>query len=171
MAEALGMRKQFGKALEFRYHEKIESDEKLKAEFDSLFAGAENTVNNEEFKMLQAAALGGYYLESLHLLTSLVQSYPNDLPAEVKDLVLTPAIRAILNQKEGINNLIAYLETLGIQSKPVIYEQLVQLRDKYNHTDIKKLIEEGDANTSIHPSMIDDIAKHVEAVRSTIISL
>lgn len=171
MADALGVKKQFGRALEFRYHEKLESNEKVKSAFDSLFSGAENNVSDEEFKTLQAAFIGGYYIESLHLLSSLVLSYPEDLPEETRNLILTPAIRAILNQKQGVLNLITYMETLNIQSKPVIYGQLIELRDKYNTTDINKLIETGDANTSLNAGMVKDIAQHIETVRSTIVSL
>lgn len=171
MADALGVEKQFSRALEFRYHEKLESNEKVKSAFDSLFEGAENNVSDEEFKTLQAAFIGGYYIESLHLLSSLVMSYPDDLPEETRNLILTPAIRAILSQKQGVDNLITYLETLNIQSKPIIYGQLIELRNKYNTTDIKKLIETGDANTSLNAGMVKDIAQHVEAVRATIVSL
>ena len=171
MADALGVKKQFSRALEFRYHEKLESNEKVKSAFDSLFAGAENNVSGEEFKKLQAALIGGYYIESLHLLSSLVMSYPDDLPEETRNLILTPAIRAILSQKQGVDNLITYLETLDIQSKPVIYGQLVKLRDMYNTTDIKKLIETADANTSLNAGMVKGIAQHIEAVRATIVAL
>ena len=50
--------------------------------------------------------LSGSIVEGLYLSTQLIKNYPKDTPAEIRDLILEPLIKVVIDQKEGLDNLI-----------------------------------------------------------------
>ena len=50
--------------------------------------------------------LSGSIVEGLYISTQLIKNYPEDTPAEIRDLILEPLIKVVIDQKEGLDNLI-----------------------------------------------------------------
>lgn len=173
LADYIGMDKQFGKAMELRFGEKIKEDARLKENFDLAFKNATNDATGEEFRKQQAAALTGFYIEGLYINIALVKSYPKDiLPDDARNVILTPAIRSVLSQKEGISNLLRYFESFKLSGPAVdVYADLVKLNEKYNAMNMDKLLKENNPGLVLKDKMLDGIETDVTSIRNRIVSL
>ncbi|HEX6893079.1 MAG TPA: hypothetical protein VF141_20360, partial [Chryseolinea sp.] len=145
ISDYLGMKKQFGQALQFGFNEIISGDERLEKSFDHLFKEADNTVTEEEFKKYHAASLTGYYIEELYRLSSFVQSY---VPADSTDHIFISGVRTLVDQNDELNNLASYFDHIKMKPEGIsAYQDLLELQKKYLALDREKLLSETDPST------------------------
>jgi len=169
LSDYLGMKKQFGQALQFGFNEIISGDEKLEKSFDQLFKDADNTATEEEFKKLHAASLTGYYVEELYHLAAFAQSY---LPVDSTDQVFISSVKNLVDQKDELNNLIGYFDHFKLKSKGIsAYQDLLDLQKKYLALDRDKLLSETDPSILLQNDQLKDILNVIVTLRQRIVSL
>jgi len=167
LSEYSGLKKQFGEALQFGFNEIISGDQELEKKFNQLFRNADNTATDEEFKKLHASALTGYYLEELYHVVRFVQSYQ---PADTTTQVFLASVKTLVDQKDELNNLIAYFD--HIQLKPAgisAYQELLALQRKYLALDREKLISETDPSALLQNGQLQGIFNDIISIRQRII--
>jgi hypothetical protein len=168
LADYLGMKKQFGQALQFGFNEIIAGDEKLEKSFDHLFTDADNTATEEDFKRYHAASLSGYYIEELYHLAAFIQSYA---PSDSTNQVFISGVKTLVEQNDELNNLIGYFDHIQLKPQAIsAYQELLELQKKYLGLDRDKLLNETDPSTLLKNEQLNDILNAIVALRQRIVS-
>ncbi len=167
LSEYIGMKKQFEQAIQFGFNEIIAGDKKLEKSLEDRFKDARNNAEQEEFKKLHAAALTGYYIEELHHLASFVKS---NLPVDNADSVFIGALKVFINQKDELNNLIAYFDHIKLKPEGIsVYQDLLALQTKFLVLDRDRLLQESDASVLVKDKSLQDIFDSLVSFRKRII--
>ena len=114
----------------------------------------------------------GSFVEGLYISTGLIRSYPKDLlPDDKRNLVLTPLIRVVLDQKKSVSDLVKMLSSVE-QTEPVttIIADLKALESAYNSLNIDEQIRNNKANLVLTDQNLIEITNIVERMRNHITS-
>ena len=112
----------------------------------------------------------GSFVEGLYIATGLVKSYPKDLlPDDSRNLVLTPIIRVVLDQKKSVSDLVKMLSSVD-QTEPVttIVSDLKALEAAYNGLNIEEQIKNNKANLVLSDKNLIEVTTIVEKMRKII---
>ena len=119
---------------------------------------------------LSALVVTGSFIEGLYISTGLIKSYPKDLlPDDKRNLVLTPLIRVVLEQKKSVSDLLKMLTNVE-QTEPVagIVADLKALETAYNALNIEEQIKNNKANLVLTDKNLIEITTIVEKLRKSI---
>ena len=119
---------------------------------------------------LSALVVTGSFVEGLYIATGLVKSYPKDLlPDDSRNLVLTPIIRVVLDQKKSVSDLVKMLSSVE-QTEPVttIVSDLKALEAAYNGLNIEEQIKNNKANLVLSDKNLIEVTTIVEKMRKII---
>ena len=94
--------------LEFllRFEENLLNKDSLKTLVDEASSQSNKLLESTGRLDVASLILSGSILEGLYLSTQLIKNYPEDTPAEIRDLILEPLIKVVIDQKEGLDKLI-----------------------------------------------------------------
>jgi arginine/lysine/ornithine decarboxylase len=112
----------------------------------------------------------GSFIEGLYISTGLVKTYPKDLlPDDAKNLILTPLIRVVLDQKRSVSELLTMLRAIE-QTEPVttIVADLKDLETQYAALNIEEQIKNNKANLVLSDKNLIEITNIVEKLRKNI---
>jgi hypothetical protein len=102
----------------------------------------------------------------------LIKSYPKDLlPDDKRNLVLTPLIRVVLEQKKSVSDLLKMLTSSSVeQTEPVtsIVADLKALETAYAELNIEEQIRNNKANMVLTDKNLIEITNIVEKMRNGI---
>ena len=120
---------------------------------------------------LGALLVAGAFVESLYISTGIVKSYPkNLLPEDAKNLVLTPLMRIIIDQKESVSEVTKMLNAVNqTGSVPSILSDMKSLETSYNALDIADKIKNNKANLVLSDKNLEEITRLVEKLRGDIV--
>ena len=112
----------------------------------------------------------GSFIEGLYISTGLVKTYPTDLlPTDAKNLVLTPLIRIILDQKQSVTELSKILaESEPTEEVTAILTDLKSLEAAYAALNIEEQIKNNKANLVLSDKNLVEITNIVEKIRKGI---
>ena len=133
---------------------------------------AENYLADDNRNKLSALVVTGSFVEGLYIATGLVKSYPKDLlPDDSRNLVLTPIIRVVLDQKKSVSDLVKMLSSVE-QTEPVttIVSDLKSLEAAYNGLNIEEQIRNNKANLVLSDKNLIEVTTIVEKMRKIITS-
>jgi hypothetical protein len=100
-----------------------------------------------------------------------VKSYPKDiLKEEDRNLILTPLIRIVLEQKKSVSDLLKMLKTLE-QSEPVgaLVESLEMLEKTYNDLNIEEQIRSNRGDLALKDENLTSITAQCAKIRKSIV--
>jgi hypothetical protein len=161
-----------------RYNENIAQNDSVKAVLDKLFDKSTADFQGTEREKLVGIAIAAYQIENLHLAVGILESYPKDmLPTDARTQILIPVFRKVLEQKQEVETIYAFLKTIGDPLNPeanpnfayysTAFEELIALYKKLN-------VDEKIANNQGIELMNDDVVKElsakVNAIRNKIVS-
>jgi hypothetical protein len=112
----------------------------------------------------------GSFVEGLYISTGLIKTYPKDLlPDDSRNLVLTPLMRVILEQKKSVADLVKMLSSLE-QTDPVasIVTDLKALDKAYTELNIEDQIKNNKASLVLTDKNLIEITNIVERLRKNI---
>ena len=94
--------------LEFllRFEENLLNKDSLKTLVDEASSQSNKLLESTGSLDVASLILSGSILEGLYLSTQLIKNYPEDTPVEIRDLILEPLIKIVIDQKEGLDKLI-----------------------------------------------------------------
>ena len=106
LSEAVGVNSVVNLEFMLRFEQNLLNKDSLKTLVDE--------VSNQSNKLLESTGrldiasliLSGSVVEGLYISTQLIKNYPEDTPSEIRDLILEPLIKVVIDQKEGLDNLI-----------------------------------------------------------------
>jgi hypothetical protein len=178
LAQSLGAEKAFLEMLMERYKDNINANDSVKLYFREAYQDAVESMgaSDQEREYLRTIFLAGFYVEGLNNMLQVINTYPRDvLDNEQATLILMPIIRAVLNQKDNVNNLSRMLdEKVFDMDNDVEYQNAFsQLNDTYQHLNVDQLVAENrlqeilnDETLQLLISRVDDIRDKIIAVQS-----
>ena len=172
MADNLGVIGSFDVEVLQRFEKNISNKDSLTKLLDKTIKETENYLADDNRNKLSAMVVTGSFVEGLYISTGLIRSYPKDLlPDDKRNLVLTPLIRVVLDQKKSVSDLVKMLSSVE-QTEPVttIIADLKALESAYNSLNIDEQIRNNKANLVLTDQNLIEITNIVERMRNHITS-
>lgn len=153
-----------------RFEANISNKDSLAILLNDAVHQTERFLRDDNRNRLASLVITGSFIEGLYISTGLVKSYPKDiLPDDARNLVLTPLIRIVLEQKKSVSELVAMLSSLE-QTEPIsaVMDDLKKLDATYAALNIEDQIKNNRADMVLTDKNLIEIATIVERVRKSI---
>ncbi|MDH5475136.1 MAG: hypothetical protein OEX22_05535 [Cyclobacteriaceae bacterium] len=170
LADHLGVSASVNVELLKRFENNLANKDSLVSILDEAIDETDHFLQDDNRNRIAALLIAGSFIEGLYISTELVKTYPKDLlPDDVRNVVLTPIIRVVLNQQKSLEDLIGLMETID-QANPVgdIKENLIALKGLYSSLNIDDQIEKSRPDMVINDATLVEITEKVAAIRSSI---
>jgi len=170
LADNLGVIGSFDLEILKRFEANISNKDSLAILLNETINKTESFLKDDSRNKLAALVLTGSFIESLYISTGIVKSYPkNLLPTDQRNLVLTPVMRVILQQKKSVSELLKMLSTVE-QTDPItgLVAELKSLEANYNELNIEEQIKNNRADLVLTDKKLEQITATVEKIRKGI---
>jgi hypothetical protein len=170
LADNLGVIGSFDLQVLKRFEANISNKDSLALLLNETINKTESFLKDDSRNKLAALVLSGSFIESLYISTGIVKSYPkNMLASDQRNLVLTPVMRVVLEQKKSVSELLKMLSTVE-QSDPVtsLVADLKTLEADYAALNIEEQIKNNRADLVLTDKNLEKITATVEKVRKSI---
>lgn len=154
-----------------KFEENITNKDSLTRLLDSTIKKTEDFLKDDNRNKLAALVITGSFVEGLYISTGLVKNYPKSaLPEDKRNLILTPIMQIILQQKKSVTELKNMLSALE-QTEPVatIVEDLRKLEAAYANLNIEEQIKNNKANLVLTDKNLVEITSITEKLRQSIV--
>ena len=155
-----------------QFEKNISNKDSLTHLLDRTIKKTQNYLNDDNRNKLSSLVIAGSFIEGLYISTGLIKSYPRDiLPDDKRNLVLTPIMRIVLEQKKSVSDLIKMLSAVE-QTDPVtaIVNDLKELEKTYAALNIEEQIKNNRADLVLSDKNLEGITTIVERLRKGITS-
>jgi len=170
LADVLGVIGTFDMEILKRFEANIANKDSLTALLDQTLKQTERLLKDDSRNRLAALVVTGSFIEGLYISTGLVNSYPkNLLPDDARNLILTPVIQVILNQKKSVSELLKMLSAVE-QTDPVagMVTDLMELEKAYAALNIEEQIRNNRADMVLSDKNLTQISAIVGKIRTSI---
>ncbi len=172
LADNLGVIGSFDVEVLQKFEANISNKDSLTRLLDRTIKKTQTYLADDNRNKLSALVVTGSFIEGLYISTGLVKSYPKDLlPSDARNLVLTPIIRVILDQKKSVSDMVKMLTSTSVeQTEPVttIASDLKSLESAYASLNIEEQIRNNKANLVLSDANLIEITNIVEKIRTNI---
>lgn len=171
LADNLGVIGTFDTEILKSFESNISNKDSLASILDKAVKSTEKYLNDDSKTRLAALLLTGSFIEGLYISTGLIKSYPKDiLPDDARNLILTPLISVILNQKKAVDELATMLGTVD-QTEPIasLSTEILALQASYRSLNIEEQIKNNRSDLVLTDKHLAEITTIVERVRKTIV--
>ncbi|MEO7989216.1 MAG: hypothetical protein ABI663_06715 [Chryseolinea sp.] len=155
-----------------KFEANISNKDSLTHLLDQTIHKTEAFLKDDNRNKLSSLIVAGSFIEGLYISTGVVKSYPKNILADDKrNLVLTPLMRVILEQKKSVAELLKMLTASGVeQTDPVtaIVTELTNLEKAYVALNIEEQIKNNRAALVLTDKNLEEITKTVEKLRKSI---
>ncbi|MBT1704700.1 hypothetical protein [Chryseosolibacter indicus] len=170
LADNLGLIGTFDAEVINKFEKNISNKDSLTHLLDRTIKKTENYLNDDNRNKLSSLVITGSFIEGLYISTGLIKSYPkNILPDDKRNLVLTPIMRIVLEQKKSVSDLVEMLSRVE-QTEPVtaIVADLKELEKTYNSLNIEEQIKNNRADLVLSDKNLEGITVITERLRKAI---
>lgn len=170
LADNLGLIGSFDAEVIKSFEKNISNKDSLTHLLDRTIKQTENYLNDDSRNKLSSLVITGSFIEGLYISTGLIKSYPkNILPDDQRNLVLTPIMRIVLEQKKSVTDLLKMLSAVD-QTEPVtaIVNDLKELEKTYEALNIEEQIKNNRADLILSDTNLAGITAIVERLRNGI---
>jgi hypothetical protein len=154
-----------------RFEANISNKDSLANLLNETVKDTESFLKDDSRNKLAALVVTGSFVEGLHISTGLIQSYPrNILPDDARNLILTPIMQVVLNQKKSVSDLLKMLSSVE-QTDPVsgIVSDLQELEKAYAALNIEDQIKKNRADLVLTDKNLEQITIIVARLRKSIV--
>ncbi len=173
LADYLGIASSFDVNLLRRFEQNIGNRDSLAVLVNEAMEQAEVQLENTDRTTIAALALAGSYIEGLYISTQVIKNYPNDLPPDVRNLVLEPLMRLVAGQQRPLLDLIGVLNS--IDHDDVVAEmarEMGALRFHFDEIgDFEAKISKDAAHVILNEGLLKGVTDEVERIRTEITSV
>jgi len=171
LADNLGIIGGFDVEVLKQFESNIANKDSLAALLNRTVKNTDTYLKDDSRKKLAAFVLTGSFMEGLYISTGLVKSYPRNLLADdQRNLVLTPLMRSILDQRASVDEVLKMLKDAE-QTETVIAltKDLTALQASYSALNIEEQIKNNKANLALTDKNLVEITSIVERIRKSIV--
>lgn len=171
LADKLGVIGSFDAEVLKQFESNISNKDSLTHLLDRTIRKTENFLKDDNRNKLSALVVAGSFIEGLYISTGLIKSYPKEiLPKDERNLVLTPLIRVVLQQRKSAGELLKMLSAVE-QTDPVVamVADLTKLDETYAKLNIEEQIKNNQANLILSDANLTEITVIVERLRKGLV--
>ncbi len=171
LADYLGVIGTFDIEILKRFEANIANKDSLAKLLDESIKETEKFLKDDTRNKQAALVVAGSFVEGLHISTGLVNTYPKDLlPTDTRNVILTPVIQVILNQKKSVSELLKMLSAIE-QTDPVsgMVRDLKELEAAYESLNIEEQIKNNRADMVLSDKNLVTISAVVAKMRKSIV--
>jgi hypothetical protein len=171
LADKLGVSGSFDRATLEKFEANIANKDSLAALLNDAMKKTDKYLSDDNRSKLAALMVTGSFVESLYISTGIIKSYPkNILPEDKRNLILTPLIQLVINQKKSIAEVTKMLSSVEQTGPiPTILTDLKSLEASYAALTVDEQIKNNKSNLTLTPQMLDGVTKVVEKLRGDIV--
>lgn len=170
LSDNLGLVGTFDTQLLTEFEQNISNKDSLTRLLDRTMKKSETFLKDGSRNKLSSLVIAGSFIEGLYIATGLIKSYPkNILPEDNRNLVLTPLMRVVLEQKSSVSEMIKMLSAAE-QTETVagIVNDLKTLEQTYQNLNIEEQIKNNRADLVLSDKNLEGITTVVEKIRKSI---
>ena len=169
IADGLGVLGAIDPRLVSRFESNLANRDSLAYLVNDLVHSTESFLKDDNRARLAALVLTGSFLEGLYISTQLIKTYPTDiLEDDERNLVLTPLIRVILEQRKSTEDLVQLLQS--VDGTGDLVTDITELNRLYGELNIEEQISNNRANFVLSDKTLENITTLVAQIRGKIVS-
>jgi hypothetical protein len=170
LSDELGLIGTFDAALLEKFEQNISNKDSLTRLLDRTMKESQNYLKDDSRNKLSSLVVAGSFVEGLYIATGLIKTYPkNILPEDNRNLVLTPIMRVVLEQKSSVSEMVKMLESAEqTETVAAILEDFKALEQTYQNLNIEEQIKNNRADLVLSDKNLEGITNIVEEIRKTI---
>lgn len=171
LADKLGVSGTFDRTILKKFEDNIGKKDTLANLLNEAMKKTDEYLQDDNRSKLAALLVTGSYVESLYIATGIIKSYPkNILPDDKRNLILTPLMQMVINQKESVSELTKMLSAADqTGSIPSILADLKNLEASYSALNIQDKIKNNKGSAALSDTILLDITNVVEKLRADIV--
>lgn len=170
LADNMGVVESFDLEVLKRFEANINNKDSLTALLDRSLKNTERYLNDDRRSRLAALVVAGSFIEGLYISTGLVNTYPkNILPDDKRNLILTPLIQVILNQRKAVSDLVKMISSIDQPEASSLLKDLRELENTYTALNIEEQIRNNRADLMLSDKNLIQISAIVQKLRSEIV--
>ena len=170
LANHLGLNNTFGAEMQQRFQKNVNNKDSLVKIVDESMNYVNSFLKEGNRDATAALIVTGSFIEGLYLSTGLIEKYPKDVPADVRNQTLTSLITSITKQEESLDDLIEILEE--VKSDPQAQTYLVQMQDlkkQFEALNLDDQIKQNRGDLMINDKTLAGISAKVKQIRGKIV--
>ncbi|MBV6647337.1 MAG: hypothetical protein KI790_17900 [Cyclobacteriaceae bacterium] len=172
LAEAIGVASALDLELIGRFERNLSNRDSLKNIVDEVMANTGEHLEGLDRMHMAGLVLSGSFLEGLYISTAVIDTYPDDLPEETKNLILEPLIKIVIDQEEALDDLIQVMNDLGNdEAVAETAKNLAALKKIYvdELEPVKTEISNNTGGLVLKSSVLKTLTEEVARIRGTIV--
>ena len=171
LADHLGVTNAFQTETQKRFERNLSNRDSLTAIIDENMRSTQQFLNESDRKNTGALAVTGGFIEGLYISTGLVENYPKNVPANVRDQVMVSLVTTILKQKKPLADLITLLKSSGGDAQVGEYvTSLTELYQKFEAANFEEKLKNNQGNLLVNDKDLAGITAQVKQIRAKIVA-
>jgi hypothetical protein len=170
LANHLGLNNTFGAEMQQRFQRNLNNKDSLVKIVDESMNYVNSFLKEGNRDATAALIVTGSFVEGLYVSTGLVEKYPKDVPADVRNQTLTQLIVSITKQEQSLDDLINILQE--VKSDPQAQTYLTEMQDlkkQFEALNLDEQIRNNRGGLMINDKTLTGISAKVKQIRSRII--
>ncbi len=170
LSDDLGLIGTFDVALLEKFEKNISNKDSLTTLLDETMKESQNYLRDDSRNKLSSLVIAGSFIEGLYIATGLIKTYPkNILPADNRNLVLTPLMRVVLEQKNSISEMVKMLENAEqTETVAAITADFKVLEETYQNLNIEEQIRNNRADLVLSDKNLEGVTNIIEKIRKRV---
>ncbi|HEY9487442.1 MAG TPA: hypothetical protein VIQ51_03880 [Chryseosolibacter sp.] len=170
LSDDLGLIGTFDAELLEKFEKNIANKDSLTRLLDRTMKESQNYMREANRNKLSSLVVAGSFIEGLYIATGLIKSYPkNILPEDNRNLILTPLMRVVLDQKNSVSEMVKILEDAEqTETVAAIKEDFKTLEATYNELNIEEQIKNNRADLVLSDKNLEGITNVIEKIRKRV---
>lgn len=170
LSDDLGLIGTFDAELLEKFEKNISNKDSLTRLLDRTIQDSREYLRDDSRNKLSSLVIAGSFIEGLYIATGLIKSYPkNILPEDNRNLVLTPLMRVVLEQKRSVSEMVKMLEDAEqTETITAIKADFKELESTYQSLNIEEQIKNNRADLVLSDKNLEGITNIVEKIRKRV---
>jgi|TARA_B110000261_G_C13082695_1_gene356569 hypothetical protein len=172
LSEAIGVNSVVDLEFMLRFEQNLLNKDSLKTLVDEASNQSNELLESTGRLDVASLVLSGSIVEGLYLSTQLIQNYPQDTPPEIRDLILEPLIKVVIDQKEGLDNLIQIVEKFDDnQTLTSLLVDLNKIKNIYDNelVEINAQIASNTGDMMLQSKVLEHLTTEISRVRNSLV--
>lgn len=172
LADHLGVVSALDEVVIKRFEDNIDSKDSLEALINNSVNNVDKYLKDEQRNKVAALVTAGSFVEGLYISTALVNTYPKDLlPEDQRNIILTPVIKIILDQKDATGEVIKLLKSVDQDDETAqLITDFEELQKTYEELNIEEQIKNNRADLMLSDKTLGTITEIVAKIRARLIA-
>jgi hypothetical protein len=172
LSEAVGVNSVVDLEFMLRFEQNLLNKDSLKTLVDEASNQSNKLLDSTGRLDIASLILSGSIVEGLYISTQLIKNYPEDTPAEIRDLILEPLIKVVIDQKEGLDNLIQIVKKFDDnQTLSSLLMDLNKIKMIYENEliEISAQIASNKGDMMLQSKVLDHLTAEISRIRNSFV--